>query len=169
MSDLDFRGKVFARSEKSTAMRAIATTWLVVGSLDILSAIAIWLTRGVGVIRGFQGIASALLGAESYQGGITTATLGLAIHFCIALVVVTIFYLASREIRFLTKRPFVSGVAYGIGVYIVMYWIVLPMVFSTFRHRLGNELLELAIHICLIGLPTAFIVRRYSEVTTQPL
>ena len=82
-----------------------------------------------------------------------------------AFVVVSIFYLSSRKIRFLTKSPFVSGVFYGIGVYIVMYWIVLPTAFSTFRHRLANELLELAIHICLIGLPTAFILRRYSEVT----
>ena len=49
----------------------------------------------------------------------------------------------------------------------VMYWIVLPTAFPTFRHRLSNELLELAIHICLIGLPTAFIVRRYSEVTDR--
>ena len=68
---------------------------------------------------------------------------------------------------FLTKQPFVWGVLYGIGVYLVMYWVVLPSAFSTFRHRLSNELLALAIHICLIGLPTAFIVRRYSEPTDQ--
>ena len=167
MSDLDFRGKVFTRSEQSTAIRAIATAWLVAGSLDILSAIVIWLSRGVTLLHGFQGIASGLLGAKSYQGGLATAAFGFAIHFCIALVVVTIFYLASRQLRFLTKKPLVSGVAYGIGVYVVMYWIVLPLVFPTFRHRLSNELLELAIHIFLIGLPTAFIVRRYSEATDK--
>jgi hypothetical protein len=44
-----------------------------------------------------------------------------------------------------------------------MYWGVLPSVFPTFRHRLWNELLAVAIHICLIGLPTAFIVRAYSQ------
>jgi hypothetical protein len=93
--------------------------------------------------------------------------MGLAIHFFIAFIVVSIFYLASCKIRFLTKRPFVSGVSFGLGVYMVMYWIVLPTAFPTFRHRLSNELIELAIHICLIGLPTAFIVRRYSEVTAQ--
>jgi hypothetical protein len=76
-------------------------------------------------------------------------------------------YLASRKIRFLTIQPVISGVLYGIGVYLVMYWIVLPSVFPTFRHRLSNELIELAIHICLIGLPTAFLLRQYSEVTDQ--
>lgn len=147
------------------AVRAIVTAGLVVGVLDILSAVVIWWQRGIALQRGLQGISAGLLGAKSYQGGIETAGLGLALHFFIAFVVVSIFYLASRKVSFLTKQPFVSGVFYGIGVYIVMYWIVLPTAFSTFRHRLSNELLELAIHICLIGLPTAFIVRRYSEVT----
>jgi hypothetical protein len=149
------------------ALRAIVTAGLVVGVLDISSALVIWWQRGVALQRGLQGIAAGLLGTESYQGGMATTGLGLALHFFVAFVVVSIFYLASRKIPFLTKQPFVSGVSYGIGVYVVMYWIVLPAAFSTFRHRLSNELLELAIHICLIGLPTAFIVRRYSEVTDE--
>jgi hypothetical protein len=149
------------------AVCAIVTAGLVVGVLDISSAFMIWWQRGVAVQRGLQGIAAGLLGTESYEGGMATAGLGVALHFFIAFVVVTIFYLASRKIPFLTKQPFVSGVFYGIGVYIVMYWIVLPTAFSMFRHRLTNELLELAIHICLIGLPTAFILRRFSEETKQ--
>ena len=148
-------------------LRAIVTTGLVVGLLDISSAFVIWWQRGVALQRGLQGIGVGLLGTQSYTGRIATASLGLALHFFVAFVVVSIFYLVSRKIRFLTKRPFVSGISYGIGVYIVMYWIVLPTAFPTFRHRLSNELRELAIHICLIGLPTAFIVRRYSEMMDQ--
>jgi hypothetical protein len=148
-------------------LRTILTTGLVVGILDISSAFVIWWQHGVALQHGLQGIASGLLGTKSYTGGIATAGLGLALHFFIAFVVVSIFYQASRKLRFLTKRPFISGVSYGVGVYVVMYWIVLPTAFPTFRHRLSNELLELAIHICLIGLPTALIVRRYSEATHQ--
>ena len=151
--------------KKSEAFRAILTAGLVVGVLDISSAFVIWWQRGVGARHGLQGIAAGLLGAKSFDGGLVTASLGLALHFFVAFVVVSIFYLASRKIEFLTIHPVVSGVLYGIGVYIVMYWIVLPAAFSTFRHRPSNELLELAIHICLIGLPTAFIVRRYAVVT----
>ena len=149
------------------AFRAIATAGLVVGILDISSALVIWWQRGVGLQRGLQGIATGLLGPNSYEGGLATAGLGLALHFFVTFVVVSIFYLASRKILFLTHQPLVSGVLYGIGVYIVMYWFVLPTAFSTFRHRLSNELLAVAIHICLIGLPTAFIVRRYSKRTEQ--
>jgi hypothetical protein len=153
--------------KKSQAIRAIVTAGLVVGVLDISSAFVIWLQRGVALQRGLQGIAAGLVGAKSYEGGIVTAGLGLVLHFFVAFVVVSIFYLASRKIPFLTKQPFVSGVFYGIGVYIVMYWFVLPTAFSTFRHRFSNELLAVAVHISLIGLPTAFIVRRYSQLAEQ--
>ncbi len=149
------------------ALPAITVAGLIVGVLDISSAVVIWWQRGVALQRGLQGIAAGLLGANSYEGGMATASLGLALHFFVAFVVVSIFYLTSRKIPFLTKQPVVSGVFYGIGVYIVMYWFVLPMAFSTFRHRLSNELLAIAIHIFLIGLPTALIMRRYSRLTKQ--
>lgn len=151
------------------ALRAILTAGLVVGVLDISSAFVIWWQRDVGARRGLQGIASGLLGAKSFDGGLVTAGLGLALHFFVAFVVVTIFYLASRKIEFLTIHPVVSGVLYGISVYIVMYWFVLPTAFPTFRHRLGNELLAVAIHISLIGLPCAMIVARYSQHTQRSL
>jgi len=153
--------------KNSGAFHAILFAGLVVGVLDISSAFVIWWLRGVGARRGLQGLAAGLLGARSFDGGLATAGLGLALHFFVAFVVVSIFYLASRRIGFLTIHPVVSGVLYGIGVYIVMFWLVLPTVFSTFRHRLFNELLQLAIHICLIGLPCALIVRRYSQQTRQ--
>ena len=108
-----------------------------------------------------------MLGANAFDGGLVTAGLGMALHFFVAFVVVIIFYLASRKIDFLTIHSVASGVLYGIGVYIVMYWFVLPTAFPTFRHRLWNELLAIAIHISLIGLPCALIVRRYSPQTRQ--
>src|SRR6266496_5448255 len=116
------------------ALRAIVTAGLIVGVLDISSAFVIWLERGVGLQRGLQGIAAGLLGTKSYEGGMATAGMGLAIHFLVAFVVVSIFYVVSRRVLFLTKHPAVSGVCYGIGVYLVMYWFVLPTAFSTFRH-----------------------------------
>ena len=153
--------------KNSGVLRTILTAGLVVGVLDISSAFVIWWQRGVGARRGLQGIAAGLLGASSFDGGLVTAGLGLALHFFVAFVVVTIFYLASRKIEFLVIHPVVSGVLYGISVYIVMYWFVLPAAFPTFRHRLGNDLLAVAIHISLIGLPCALIVHRYSERTQQ--
>src|SRR5215470_3715400 len=153
--------------KNSGALRTILTAGLVVGVLDISSAFIIWWQRGVGTRRGLQGIAAGLLGASSFDGGLVTAGFGLALHFFVAFVVVTIFYLASRKIEFLAIHPVASGALYGIGVYLLMYWFVLPAAFPTFRHRLGNDLLAVAIHISLIGLPCALIVHRYSGRTQQ--
>jgi hypothetical protein len=153
--------------KNSGAFRAILNAGLVVGVLDISSAFVIWWQRGVRARRGLQGIAAGLLGAKSYEGGLVTAGLGLALHFFVAFVVVSVFYQASRKIEFLTIHPVVSGVLYGIGVYIVMYWFVLPTVFPTFRHRVGNDLLAVAIHISLIGLPCALMMRHYSQKMRQ--
>ena len=153
--------------KSSGAFRAIVTAGLIIGVLDISSAFVIWWQRGVGARRGLQGIAAGLLGANSLDGGLITAGLGLALHFFVAFVVASVFFLASRKLKFLTIHPVVSGVLYGVGVYVVMYWFVLPAAFPTFRHRLWNELLAVAIHISLIGLPCALIVRRYSRQTRQ--
>lgn len=147
----------------SRALPAILTAGLVVGILDISSAIVIWWTRGVPLTHGLQGIAAGLLGPQSFESGMATASLGLAIHFFIAFVVVSVFYMASRKIEFLTQHPVISGLLYGIGVYLIMYWLVLPTAFPAFRRRLLNDALAIAIHISLIGLPTALIVRRYSR------
>jgi hypothetical protein len=52
-----------------------------------------------------------------------------------------------------------------------MYWLVLPRAYPKFRHALGNDLLAMAIHVVLIGLPTALTIRRYSlgEMTKERL
>lgn len=152
---------------KSRPAVAIAAAWLVVGTLDITSALIIWYSRGIGSVRGLQGITSGLIGSKAFTGGLATAGIGLAIHFFIALVVVTLFYLASRPLPLLVEHAVVSGVLYGLAVYGFMYWCVLPHTFPKFKHSLSNDLLAVAIHICLIGLPTALIVRRYSAIRSH--
>jgi len=84
--------------EKSRAVPAIATGGLIVGILDITSAFITWWCRGVGPVRGLQGIAAGLLGSQSFQGGVVTAGLGLTIHFFVAFMVVTVFYVGEPHV-----------------------------------------------------------------------
>jgi hypothetical protein len=114
-------------------------------------------------VRGLQGIAAGLLGSQSFEGGLATAGLGLTIHFFVAFVVVIVFYIGSRKFSFLTRHAVVSGLLYGVAVYLFMYWFVLPHVFPKFRHSVFNDVLAVAVHMFLIGLPTALVVRRYSQ------
>jgi hypothetical protein len=149
--------------KRSRALPTIASAGLIAGILDITSAFVIAGIKGTGSIRMLQGIASGLLGQRSFEGGMATAGLGLAIHFLIAFTAAALFYAASRKFSSLTQHAVVSGVLYGIAVYIFMYWIVVPLAFPTARHSVSRDVTALIIHIVLIGLPIALIVRRFSN------
>ncbi len=144
------------------ALRAIFWAWLFAGCLDISSAFAIYLSKGIPLIRGLQGIAIGLVGREAaLNGGTATAVLGLGLHFFIMLGVVLVFFLASRYLPFLTRLPAIGGIIYGSMVYLIMYWVVVPLSRIGPRpHSLSNDALAIAIHICLIGLPIALIIGR---------
>lgn len=131
--------------------------------MDITSAIILTLWRGGTIMRLLQFIASGLLGKGAFQGGLAAATLGLFLHFMIAFGLVTGFYFASRKIPFLTQQAGLSGIAYGLIVFGVMNLIVLPLSAATPRHTLSGDLIQIAIHMFVIGLPTALLIRRFSH------
>ena len=91
-----------------------------------------------------------------------TAALGLAFHFLVAFGVVIVFYMASTKLPLLRERPIASGLLYGIVVFAVMNLIVLPLSAAKPRHALVPDLIQIAIHMFVIGLPTALLIRRFS-------
>jgi hypothetical protein len=145
------------------ALRAIVITGVVVGTMDITSAIIITLLRGGTITRLMQFIASGLMGKQAFQGGPPIAALGLALHFVIAFGLVIVFYVASRKLAFLKQHPVPSGIVYGLIVFAVMNLIVLPLSAATPRHTLSGDLIQIAIHMFIIGLPTALLIRRFSH------
>ena len=149
--------------KRSRALPTIASAGLIAGILDITSAFVIAGIKGTGSLRMLQGIASGLLGQRSFEGGMATAGLGLAIHFLIAFTAAAVFYAASRKLSSLTQHAVVSGMLYGIAVYIFMYWIVVPLAFPTARHSMSRDITAVIIHIVLIGLPISLAVRRFSN------
>jgi hypothetical protein len=152
--------------DRSRAFRAIASAGLIAGILDITSAFVIAELKGTGSIRMLQGIASGLLGPRSFEGGMATAGLGLAIHFLIAFTAASVFYAASRKLTFLTQHTVTSGLLYGIAVYLSMYWIVVPLAFVNARHSVSRDVTAVIIHMLLIGLPISLIVRWHSRRST---
>jgi hypothetical protein len=99
---------------------------LAVGILDILDAFVFFGMRGAPPIRILQSIAAGVLGRSSFRGGWATAALGLALHFFIAFVVVLVFMAASRRLGLLTRHPVAAGLVYGVAVYLVMTFVVVP-------------------------------------------
>ena len=152
--------------EKSWTIPAIVIAGLIAGILDITSAFVIAELKGMGSIRMLQGIASGLLGPQSFEGGVATAGLGLAIHFLIAFTAAAVFYAGSRQFSFLTRHAIASGLLYGIAVYLFMYWVVIPLVFPKAHPSISRDVTAVIVHMVLIGLPIALVVRRFSKKQT---
>jgi hypothetical protein len=144
------------------ALRPILITGTIVGVMDITSAIVMTIIRGSTAMRVLQFVASGLLGPRAFAGDWPVAALGLALHFVVAFAVVAVLYLASRRFVVLRDKPIASGLAYGVIVFAVMNLIVVPLSAAKPRHALVPDLIQLAIHMLIIGLPTALLLRRVS-------
>ncbi len=144
------------------AFPAIFAAGLLAGVLDITAAFITWAPQGVPPVRILQGIASALVDSKAFNEGMASALLGGAIHFLIAFSAATAFYVASRKIDFMTRRAVLAGVLYGVCVYVVMYWIVMPLAKMHPAHTLTRSIVAIVTHMVCVGLPISLMVRRYS-------
>jgi hypothetical protein len=142
--------------------KVIAGATLLVGTLDISDAFIFYGLRGVPPIRILQGIAGGIYGRSALSMGRRSALIGLICHFFIAFSATSVFLLAARELP-LAHHPWLYGTLFGVALYCVMNYIVLPL--SKIGLRPTPPLVPLlngvAALVFCIGIPLAFIARRY--------
>ena len=147
-----------------TALETIALAGVVAGTLDITATSTLFALQGLSLERLWQGIASGALGAPAFSGGKKTAAAGLLFHFVIAFVVAAVYYGLSLCWPVLVERPFMLGAIYGAAVHVVMSCMVLPLSAAPKRVFSAKAfLIQLAIHICFVGLPVALAVSRFAR------
>lgn len=152
-------------STRPGAFSVILRVGLIAGTLDITENLVFNLFRGITPKMVFQYIASGLVGMKSFQVGLASVVLGVALHYLIALTWTGIYYAASRKLGILIRRPVICGLLYGAFVYLWMNLVVLPL--SGVPHAAAAMMLAsrisgvLALLFC-IGLTIALLVRRYS-------
>lgn len=146
------------------AMRAVGLGGLAAGVLDLAWALGNSFVQGKSQLRVLQSIASGILGKPAYDGGAATAALGVLLHFVIATGACLVFYLLSRWLPMLTRRPWLWGPLYGVGVYLVMYRVIVPLSAAPFRFpfAIRGIVLALIAHTLLVGLPIALAVSRFA-------
>ena len=83
-------------------------------------------------------------------------------------VLAAIFYFASRRLSFMTRYAVASGFAYGVCVYVVMNFVVIPL--SAFPTQMtftpARVAINLVAHMILFGLPIALATRAASTPRT---
>lgn len=140
---------------------------VVLGTLDGLCAWLLYRTMAhVGAMTLFQGIARALLGMAAFTGGATTALVGLALHFGVALAWATtyaVLYARSELLRQLTRPAagaLAIGAASGLVIHLAMTFLIVPLT------RIGAPtmpaplfLAQLVIHMLVVGPPLVLLIR----------
>ena len=152
---------------RNSATLAVLVGGSIAGALDITYAIVFAGLHGMPPAHLLQVVASGLLGAAAFDGGNSTAALGLFLHFAMAFLIAGIFYFVSRFLPLLTRRPVVSGLLFGILVFLVMRLVVLPL--SAFPYPVTfkpvSTVTDLMSHMFFFGLPIALAVRRFAPLS----
>src|SRR5215831_13092445 len=144
---------------------AIFSGGLLAGIFDLTQAFIGYSLMGSTPFRILQAVAGGIFGRQhSREMGWTSAAIGLLSHFTVAFGAATVYYLASRKLRVLVRRPVLCGFIYGELVFLFMYFVVIPL------SAIGHATYNLATYITgpighpfLVGLPIALCVRHFSR------
>ncbi len=137
---------------------------LAAGILDILYAFVLSGIGGGSPLGVLRSVASGLLGAQAFKGGIPAAALGLVLHLGITVVAAGIYLFAARQSVFIREHYLLCGSIFGVLVYLTMNFVVLPLSAVPFHLKYTPQTLlqGFVSHALLVGIPIALCVRRFS-------
>lgn len=129
---------------------------LIGGAIDIAYAMIVSnLATGMPPDMLLRVVAGGVLGREQItQGGLPEAVLGGVLHFSICIVMAAVFCIASLGMPAQRRYWYVTGPVYGVGLYVVMNYVVLPLsALAATKHPEGLRMWgELASHMLGVGL-----------------
>jgi hypothetical protein len=141
--------------------RPILIATLVAGTLDISAAIILSLIFGRGPMNMLRFVASGPF-PDATEWDSAGSALGLAVHFTLMAIMVTIYMIVADRRPALRARPLQWGAIYGLITYVVMNLIVVPLRFpAAFPPSVRGVVTQLFCHIVLVGIPIAWIAARH--------
>jgi hypothetical protein len=155
--------------KRASPGKAILIGGLIAGALDIIYAFLFYGWKyGISPLRILQSVASGLLGRASRDGGLATGALGLFLQFVIAIGAAAVFYVFSRYLPQLRRYPVASGIVFGLVVYCVMNFVVVPLSAYPYPRRFEplTTITGVLVHMFLIGVPISLSIRRAFEPAT---
>jgi uncharacterized membrane protein YagU involved in acid resistance len=130
---------------------------LVAAATEMVIVLPVQAGLGASPVRVFQFIASGLLGKAAYTAGSASVLLGVGVHVAISLVAAAAFVVGLLMAAPVRRHPLAGGALFGVGVYVVMTLVVVPL------SRIGSQPLpplplaavSLAVHVLAFGVPLA--------------
>jgi len=147
--------------------KTIIKAALLVGTLDICAALTqFYLKTGKAPFKPVLNfVASGSLGKDAFTNGDGMMLVGLLIHYCVATAFTVFFFLIVAKTNLVKQQPLLTGILYGVFVWVVMNLLVLPL---TNANRLSKEFwnvtIGMLILICCIGIPLSYIAAQRNSV-----
>lgn len=148
-------------SRGATPFIVVVAGALLAATLDITYACVFWAAKSsVAPSRILQSVAAGLLGSASFQNGAPAAALGFVLHYLMMFLMAFAYYVAARRWPLLQARALLCGGIYGLLLYGVMTYVVVPLSrASTGPNDTLWITLSIAVHVLLIGMPLALFAR----------
>lgn len=142
---------------------------LLVGTLDILSAFIYYFikTGKKDVFNVLKYVASGLFGKEAFSAGNGMIIAGLLLHYMIAFAFTLFFFRLFPKIKVFSTNKILTGIFYGIFIWMVMNLVVVPL--SGIGNRpfdIVNATINVLILIICIGIPLSFMANNFYKKET---
>src|SRR3569833_130591 len=113
---------------KSSRLQTIIWAGLTAGLLDAMAASTMFnIKLGLNPWQVMQYVASAIYGPSALTGGIPMVIIGTLLHFLMAFIIAAIYLYAYLILIILSSAPFLSGLALGLGAWLVMNLLVVQL------------------------------------------
>ena len=129
---------------------------VVAGTIDIGAACTI---NQVGPVPILRFIASGLLGTPLPHEP-WVYCLGMVLQWLMSIIIAAIFVSAAAKIPALLRRWVAAGIAYGVVVYFVMTFVVVPLSRAKSGHVTWTSFAENLLAMIVFGLIVAYIAQR---------
>lgn len=144
---------------------AVFLSGLVAGTMDIVAAFTVYafILHKTTPTKILRSIASAIFKKDAYTGNSSMVFFGLGMHYFIAFSFAWFYFVIYPYFPFLKKNAAISGLFYGIFVWLIMNLIVLPIFFPGIpeNHLDFPFLISIIILILCVGFPISFITKKY--------
>ena len=149
--------------KRGSIFSAILLTALLAGTLDAAAAVVHYIiATGKNPIVIFPYIASGVFGKAAFSGESIMVFWGFLFHYLIAFIFTVFFFLLYPRVNLLAANIFITGIVYGLFVWLVMNLLVLPVSNipkSTFD--LKGAIIGVIILMFCIGMPIALMAKNF--------
>jgi uncharacterized membrane protein YagU involved in acid resistance len=150
----------------NAVLKSLVCGGLVAGTVDLGAAALI---NQANPLLMTLAIASGLLGKAAFRGGGEVMLFGLVLQWCMSMIIAAVYTLAAYKFPELARRWILGGTLYGVIVFIVMNFVVVPLSAAPFR--LGLTATAVTVNLLamlLFGWIVAFTAHRFLAGGSRP-